>query len=127
MSEFRVTGVFLIAGNPTKAWAGTTGENDLVNVPDDVWQEQVHPFDNLDSAKGFIRSCHPQITTHLVLEYREDDGADWTTLVAMDSDKDHLDDAAPGVLRPSMVTSLLPGEHAVQDLPAPFPAQKEEG
>lgn len=123
--QFRVTGEFCIAGNPTKAWHGSTGEDDTVHVPDDVWQEQVHPFaGDLDAAKAFVLGLDLQMTTHVCIEHSADDGVTWECIVAQDSDADHIVGAAPGVVPPSQVDSLLPGEHRVEESLTPYPAQE---
>src|SRR5215471_14519537 len=115
---FQVTGVFCVEGNPTKAWAGTTGEDDEEHVPDDVWEDQVHEFDNIDEAKSFIRGLHPQLTTHVQLEQ------DGEILCAMDAEGDHLDDAAPGVERPSQAPPQPPpGENVVDESLVPYESQ----
>ncbi len=120
MDEFRVTGEFCIAGNPTKAWLGTTGEDDTEHVPDDVWQEQSHTFGTLDEAKDFIRGLNPTMSTHIALL-----DADGTTLVYMDSDADHLDEAAPGVIPPSQrEPEPTPGAHVVDETLTPYAPQE---
>lgn len=121
--QYRVTGEFCVEGNPTKAWIGTTGEDDTEHVPDDVWQEQVHDFAGLDEAKDFIRGLHAQMSTHVALLASED-GVEWETIFVQDSDADHLDDAAPGVPLPSSVDATGgPGEQVVDDTLTPYPAQ----
>lgn len=116
---YQVTGVFCVEGNPTKAWNGTTGEDDDEHVPDDVWEEQFHDFDDLEAAKDFIRELHPQMSTHVALV--TDDGE---ILVEMDAEGDHLDDAAPGVERPSQrPPQPPPGENVVDDSLTPYESQ----
>jgi hypothetical protein len=116
---YQVTGVFCVEGNPTKAWAGTTGDDDTEHVPDDVWEEQVHDFEDIDEAKDFIRGLHPQMSTHVVLQ--TDDGE---VLVEMDAEGDHLDDAAPGVERPSQAPPQPPpGENVVDESLTPYESQ----
>lgn len=69
---FKVTLTACIAGDPRKAWNGTTGETDTEHVPDDVWQDQSHDFDTLETAVEWIRGLDPRVTTHVVLVYVED-------------------------------------------------------
>lgn len=121
--RYRVTGEFCVEGNPTKAWIGTTGEDDTEHVPDDVWQAQTHEFDDLDAAKEFVRGLHPQMSTHVAIESSED-GAEWEMIFYQDSDADHLDDAAPGVPLPSAIDATGgPGEQIVDETLTPYPAQ----
>jgi hypothetical protein len=116
---YQVVGVFCVEGNPTQAWNGTEGEDDEVHVPNDVWQEQTHEFDDIDEAKDFIRGLEPQMTTHVALE------SDGEVLCYMDSDADHLDDAAPGVLPPSQAPAQpLPGENLVDESLTPYESQE---
>lgn len=101
-----------VAGNPTKAWNGTTGEDDTVHVPDDVWESQTWPFDTLDAAKAYVRGLHPQITTHVRIV------VDGEVVFDQDAGADHLDDAEPGVPMPHNVDSGsgVP-TNVVEDLP----------
>jgi len=113
---YNVTGVFCVAGNPTKAWNGTEGEDDTEHVPDDVWEEQIHEFNDIDEAKDFIRGLQPQMTTHIALET-----VDGEVLCYMDSDADHLDDAAEGVVPPSQRPAQPPpGENIVDESLTPY-------
>jgi hypothetical protein len=117
---FQVTGVFCVEGNPTKAWAGTTGEDDDEHVPDDVWEDQVHEFDTLDGAKRFVQGLEPQMSTHITIV-----GEDGEVLIEMDAEGDHLDDAAPGVMRPSQTPAQPPlGENVVDESLTPYESQE---
>jgi hypothetical protein len=118
--SYHVTGIVCVEGNPTQAWTGTEGEDDEVHVPNDVWEDQDHEFDGLDEAKNFIRSLNPQMTTHIALETDEGE-----MLVYMDSDADHLDAAAPGVMMPSQAPAKpLPGENMVDESLTPYASQE---
>lgn len=109
---FTVTMIACVEGNPTKAWSGTTGEDDTEHVPDDVWEDQTHEFDSLDAAKDFIRGLHTQVTTHVKLY------ADGELIFDRDAGSDHLDDAAPGVPMPHEVDSGSGvRDQVVEDLP----------
>lgn len=108
---FTVTLTGCVAGNPLKAWKGTTGEDDLEHVPDDVWEDQTHDFADLDAAKDFIRGLHPDTSTHVLLL------ADGVVIFDQDAGADHLDDAASGVTMPHLVDSGGGSEDAVPDAP----------
>lgn len=109
---YEVKLVACVEGNPTKAWSGTTGEHDTEHVPDDVWEDQTHTFDDLDAAKAFVRGLHPQVTTHVKL-YADDE-----LIFDQDAGADHLDDAAPGVAMPHTVDSGSGARgQVVEDLP----------
>jgi hypothetical protein len=121
--SYRVTGLFCVAGNPTKAWAGTTGEDDEEHVPDDVWEEQGWEFDELIEAKNYIKELHPQMTTHVALEAEVD--GEWETILYMDSDADHIDAADVGVMMPSQAPAQpAPGENAVDESLTPYESQE---
>lgn len=120
--SYLVTGSFCVEGNPTQAWNGTEGEDDTVHVPNDVWEDQEHPFDNIDAAKDFIRGLHPQMSTHVALETVEGE-----VLCYMDSDAEHLDNAAEGVVPPSQAPAQpAPGENLVDDTLTPYASQEAE-
>lgn len=117
--QFRVTGEFCVAGNPTKAWAGGT-------EPDDVWESQVHPFKgNLAAAKAFVLGLDPQLSTHVTIEHSTDGGATWELVVAQDADADWVADATPGEVPPSQRDLVLPGEHVIDESLTPYPAQED--
>lgn len=124
--QFRVTLVACIAGNPFKAWHGSTGPDDAVNIPDDEWQDQTHDFASLDDAKSFIRALPVETTTHVVLTRVGDDGTE--TLYVQDFGDD-LESAAPGVVAGSQEPAVPPDTEAVVPvapplLPAQVPAQE---
>lgn len=87
---FTVRLVALVAGNPLKAWAGSTGPGDEEHVPDDEWADKTRDFESLEDAKAFIGSLHSDATTHV--ELWDDD----TVLYRQDAGDD-LDVAGPGV------------------------------
>lgn len=124
--EFRVTGEFCVAGNPTKAWSGTTGEDDLVHVPDDVWEQQSHDFgDDLAAAKAFVAGLDPQTTTHVAIEHSDDGGSTWELLVSQDADADWVAAATPGETPPSRRDSIPRGAHVPQDVTI-YPSQEDK-
>lgn len=118
--SYSVTGTFCVEGNPTQAWSGTEGEDDTTHVPNDVWEDQTHDFgDDVEGAKDFIRGLEPQMTTHVALE------ADGEVICYMDSDADHLDDAAVGVIPPSQRPAQpAPGENVVDESLTPYESQE---
>ena len=117
---YHVTGIFCVEGNPTQAWAGTEGEDDTEHVPNDVWEEQDHEYEDIEAAKNFIRSLHPQMSTHVALETDEGE-----VLCYMDSDADHLDNAAEGVVPPSQAPAQpLPGQNVVDESLTPYESQE---
>lgn len=80
---FHVTMTALIAGDPRKAWHGSTGPDDVGHVPDDVWQDQDHPFDALADAIAFVGTLPEPSTTHVnitddagLVLYHQDGGDD---------------------------------------------------
>lgn len=78
-----------VAGNPLKAWKGTTGEDDTEHVPDDVWEHQSHEFDDLEEAKEFVLELPEQTTTHVTI-FSEDEEGEFL-LWEQDRDGDALD------------------------------------
>lgn len=109
--SYRVTLTACVAGNPLKAWFGTTGPDDTEHVPNDVWQDFDLPFDDLDAAKGFIRGLHPDTSTHVVLYGTGDDGEQ--VLYRQDSGHDDLDEAGVDVV-PWSELALLPDVEPVE-------------
>lgn len=107
---FRVTMVACVAGNPLKAWRGDS-------EPNDVWEDQSHPFDDLDAAKDFVRTLPEQTTTHVRIE--SDHGLEpddvvsqvledgWVVIFDQDASGDHLDAAAPDVPMPHRIDSVV--------------------
>lgn len=98
---FTVTLTGCVAGNPLKAWRGSTGEADTEHVPDDVWQDLAPTFDTIDEAKGYILDLHFQTSTHVVLL-----DIDGSVLYNQDAG-DPLDVAASGVVPPSLIPPPL--------------------
>lgn len=82
-TKFRVTLTACVAGNPLKAWFGTTGKDDKEHVPDDVWEDQEFSFATLEEAKLYIQDLPELTTTHVVLSVQEDGGT-WVTIFEKD-------------------------------------------
>lgn len=105
---YRVTLDALVEGNPLVAWAGSEGPDDTEHVPNDVWEAQTHDFADLDDAKAFIRSLHPEASTHVVLA--DESG---TPFYVQDFGHDDLDAAHPDVVPPSQTPPVQPDEPPV--------------
>lgn len=111
MSDFSVTLIACVAGNPNKAW--WDGEE-----PNDVWEEQTHPFTDLDAAKYFIESLPAETTTHVKLYAGE------TLIFDQDADADHLDNAGPDVPMVHLIDrGGVPTAPPVADAPPLMPSQ----
>lgn len=140
MSQFRITLEACVAGNPFKAWreklpAGETRDDEFAPdrmPPDDVWEAQVHEFDDLNAAKDFIRGLPEQTTTHVMLEVQSYSGPDeaptfdgWVPIYVQDAGAEHLDAAAPDVTPPHLVDSPLPfdDDDTIEDAPPLVPSQ----
>lgn len=68
MPDIVVNLIACVAGNPLKAWHGTTGPDDAKHVPDDVWEDKSFAFgEDLDAAKNYVKTLHPDMTTHVVI------------------------------------------------------------
>ncbi len=114
VSDFRVTLIALTAGNPLKAWRD--GQE-----PDDVWEDQEYPFDDLDAAKDFIRSVTGDSTTHVKLFAGDE------LIYDQDAAAYELPDAAPGVVMAHTVDFGGPvDDSVVPDGPKPLPSQRSE-
>jgi len=111
---FSVTLIACVEGNPHQAWHGSTGPEDEEHVPDDVWQDQVHDFRELEDAKEFIRGLHPEVTTHV--ELHDEDGE----VIYRKDAGDDLDAAEPGVVPDSAGV-----EEDVEDVAPPAPPVME--
>lgn len=88
---FRVTLVACVAGDPRKAWNGTSGPDDEVHVPDDEWESQEYSFDDLEEAKSFVSKLNDAVTTHVELSY--DNGGEWAVIYRKDEGDGTLEDA----------------------------------
>lgn len=114
MSEFRVTLVACVDGNPLKAWRGDSD-------PDDVWEEQTYTFGDLETAKSFLRGLPEQTTTHVKLL------VDGEPIFDQDAGADHLDAAEPGVPMPHTVDSdVATDDDEIADAP-PLVASQGHG
>lgn len=95
---YRVTMTMCVAGDPDRAWLGSTGEDDTDNVPDDEWEDVAYDFgDDLDGAKEYVRGLDPALTTHVKIEH------DGVVIFDQDAGADHLDDAHEDVEMPHTV------------------------
>lgn len=86
---FRVELTACVAGNPYKAWKGSTGPDDTVHVPDDVWEDQSHAFATVEEAVSFVRGLPEPTTTHVqivddagLVLFHQDGGDDLDTVTA---------------------------------------------
>lgn len=68
-TPFTVQLVACVAGNPLKAWEGSTGLDDTEHVPDDEWQDQTHDFATLDEAKAFVAGLDGRVATHVQITH----------------------------------------------------------
>lgn len=139
--------VACVAGNPHKAWKVPIGadvpqpERDRIAAenpnapdrepPDDVWEDQSYPFDELAAAKTFIEGLDPVVTTHVKLEYLQpgelDQDGSWVTIYDRDADRDHLADAGPDVPMPHTVDShVATAAEEVDEAPAVMPTQGDQ-
>lgn len=117
---FQVKMIALVAGNPHKAWRGSTGLDDTEHVPDDVWEDQVYEFGSLDEAKSFVAGLPAESTTHV--EIFDESGM----MLFHQDGGDVLDDVEEGTESPWKVGSSATedAEEAVPEAPPVMPSQQ---
>lgn len=126
MSEFTVTLDACVEGNQHNAWNRRLPDGETSDYehapdrvpPDDVWEAQVHGFDELDAAKDFVRSLPEDITTHVKLLAGD------VVIYDQDADAEHLDAAGVDVEMPHTIDSALPDEPVeIPESSPPMPRQ----
>lgn len=127
---YRVELEACVAGNPLKAWKVRLPDGEDSGYepapdrepPDDVWEAQSWPFDDLEAAKQFVRDLPEPTTTHVRI-YGDGD----ELLFDQDAGAEHLDAAGPGVALPHLVDSKLPDEPEEVPEAPPLAARQEAG